>query len=48
MSYQKIKIELSESNERKFREIHQFIHKDISFEQFINNWISEVLHMEGF
>ena len=48
MSFEKLKIELSENNERIFREIYQFIKRNITFEKFINNWIEQELHMNGF
>jgi len=55
MSYQKIKIELTESNEQKFREIYQFktnldnhLIYNCSFEKFINNWIANNLYNNGF
>ena len=46
--FERLTIKLSENNERIFREIYQFIKRDISFEQFINDWIESELHMNGF
>ena len=46
--FEKLKIKLNEKNERIFREMHQFIKRDCSFEEFINDWIEEELYMNGF
>lgn len=48
MVYEKLKIELSEENERKLREIYQFDLVDGSFEVFVNKWISNELYFSGF
>lgn len=45
--FEKMKIELSEKNERIFREIHQFT-KGISLEAYINNYIADKLFWDGF
>ena len=46
--FEKLKIELTEKNERIFRGIYQFMKRNISFEEFINNWIADDLYMKGF
>lgn len=46
--FEKLKIELSEKNERIFREVYQFVPSDYSFEKFINSWIENELMMAGF
>ena len=46
--FEKLKIELTEKNERIFRGIYQFMKRNISFEEFINNWIADDLYMRGF
>ena len=47
--FEKLKIELTEKNERILREIYQFNKGvDISFETFINNWIADGLYISGF
>ena len=46
--FEKLKIELTEKNERILREIHQFIVKDISFEKYVNNYITDKLFWDGF
>lgn len=48
MVFEKLKIELSEKNERIFREIYQFIKRDYPLEEFINDWIEQELTMSGF
>ena len=48
MSFEKLKIELTEKNEIKLREIHQFQDIGISFKEFINDWIAESLWIRGF
>ena len=45
--FQKLKIELTEENERKLREIHQYT-KDIFFEEFVNNYLKDKLLKDGF
>lgn len=47
-SFEKLKIELTEKNERIFREMHQFVPSDYSFEKFINSWIENELMKAGF
>ncbi len=44
--FEKLKIELTEENERKFRELHQFS-EIVSFEEFINIWIAGALYASG-
>ena len=46
--FEKLKIELTENNERILREIHQFCPTEYSFEQFVNSWIENELYNKGF
>ena len=48
MAFEKLKIELTENNERIFREMYQFISRQTSLETFINRWIANKLYMSGF
>jgi hypothetical protein len=43
--FEKLKIELSENNERIFREAYQFIERNYSFEEFVNDWIADELRI---
>ena len=45
--FEKLKIELTEGNERRLREVYQFVKRDISFGKFINNYIKDKLFWDG-
>lgn len=45
--FEKLKIKLTENNEKMFREIYQFVETTYSFEEFINNWIKHKLSKDG-
>lgn len=46
--FKKLKIALTEKNERILREMHQFVPLDYTFEEFVNNWLRVTLKNKGF
>jgi len=46
--FEKLKIKLTEKNERILREIHQFHKIKISFEKYVNHYIVDKLFWDGF